>query len=157
MTRVRRASIRLSLVAAVVATGCTAAGTSRGPAPSAPADGAVIVAEGQSFDRAELLIPADRAFQLLFENRDGAPHNVTLVADTAAAPLYAGEIFDGPEARIYQVPPIPAGTYRFRCDVHPEMSGTVVASPAEARDRTTRARLRSGDEDHQVHPRLRST
>jgi plastocyanin len=25
------------------------------------------------------------------------------------------------------VPAIPAGTHKFRCDVHPQMSGTVIA------------------------------
>jgi plastocyanin len=28
---------------------------------------------------------------------------------------------------VYEVPAIPAGTHRFRCDVHPEMAGTVTA------------------------------
>ena len=63
---------------ALVAFGC-GSGAAGGPAPSTPPDGAVIVASNMSFDQAALKVPADRPFQLLFENRDGAPHNVTVL------------------------------------------------------------------------------
>jgi len=97
-----------------------------GPPPSAPLGGAVITAEAIAFDRIELVLPARAAFPLLFENRESAPHNVTIVDDVDRT-LFVGEIFSGPASRTYDVGPLPPGTYRFRCDVHPEMSGTVVA------------------------------
>lgn len=124
-----RAALRTSiLAAAVLLAACGSTGGSSGPAPSAPAGGAVITANGLKFDRAELTIPAGKAFQLLFENREGAPHNVRIYGDNVDQPLFTGEVFTGPGSRTYDVPAIPAGTYKFRCDVHTDMAGTVTAS-----------------------------
>ena len=126
MTRLaQRAAILLLAANALV--GCTASAGAGGPAPSAPPGGAVVTANGNAFDRGQLAIPAGRPFQLLFENREGAPHNVRIYDDGVDQPLFVGEIFGGPGSRTYEVPPIPAGTHRFRCDVHPDMAGTVTA------------------------------
>jgi plastocyanin len=84
------------------------------------------MAEAVAFDRFQLAVPAGTAFPLLFENRDGAPHNVRIYDDDGQ-PLFVGEIFGGPASRTYEVPALSAGTHRFRCDVHPQMSGTVIA------------------------------
>ena len=123
--------LRLLLLPIVVAliVACSTASGGDGSPPSAPADGAVIVAHGVAFDRTRLDVPAGIAFDLLFENRDGAPHNVTIIEQGDDRPLFVGEIFEGPGSRTYPVPPLTAGTYRFRCDVHTEMAGTVVAAP----------------------------
>ena len=107
--------------------GCSPSAASVAPPPSAPPGGAVVTAQGNKFDRAELAIPAGRPFQLLFENREGAPHNVRIYDGSVDQPLFVGEIFGGPGSRTYEVPVITAGTHRFRCDVHPEMAGTVTA------------------------------
>ena len=126
MTRLAlRAAIVVLAASAVV--GCTASAGSGGPPPSAPTGGAVVTAQGNAFDRSELAIPAGRAFQLLFENREGTPHNVRIFDDGVDQPLFVGEIFGGPGSRTYDVPAIPAGMHRFRCDVHPDMAGTVLA------------------------------
>jgi plastocyanin len=119
-----RAAIVVLLVSACGATSAS----SHAPPPSAPAGGAVIVAEGLAFDRARLDVPAGVAFELLFENRDGAPHNVT-ISDRGGTSLFVGETFGGPGSRIYAVPAFPAGEYAFRCDVHREMAGTVIVAP----------------------------
>jgi plastocyanin len=119
-------TVAVGLLAASVILGCTAS-TASGPPPSAPAGGAAIAAQAIKFDRVELNVPAGRPFQLLFENREGAPHNVRIYDDGVDQPLFLGETFGGPGARTYEVPAIPAGTHRFRCDVHPEMNGTVSA------------------------------
>jgi plastocyanin len=118
--------VAAGLLAASVLFGCSASGPG-GPPPSAPAGGAAIAAQSLKFDRAELDVPAGRPFQLLFDNREGAPHNVRIYDDGVDQPLFLGETFGGPGARTYEVPAIPAGTHRFRCDVHPEMVGTVSA------------------------------
>ena len=115
----------MAVLAGSVLVAC-ASGGSAGPPPSAPAGGAVITAQGNVFDRTQLAIPAGRAFQLLFENREGAPHNIRIY-DNPDTPLFSGEIFGGPGSRTYDVPAIPAGSHKFRCDVHPEMAGTVTA------------------------------
>jgi plastocyanin len=125
MTRsIRRAAGFFLAAAVLVSCSASAAG---GPPPTAPAGGAVITANGTAFDRQQLVVPAGTAFPLLFENREGAPHNVTIYDEGSAAPLFVGEIFGGPAARTYAVPAIPAGTHRFRCDVHLDMSGSLTA------------------------------
>ena len=115
------------LLAALVMSACGASGGSVAPPPSAPAGGAVITAQNTKFDRTELTVPAGKPFQLLFENREGVPHNVSIFVDDPGQPLFAGEIFSGPGSRTYDVPALTAGTYKFRCDVHTDMAGTVTA------------------------------
>jgi plastocyanin len=127
-TGLLRGGLILILAASMLAA-CTTAGAG-GPAPSAPPGGAVVTARNTAFDSGQLAVPAGTPFQLLFDNRDGAPHNVTIFDDGAAQPLFVGEVFAGPASRVYRVPAIPAGTYRFRCDVHLEMTGTVTAGGA---------------------------
>ena len=92
----------------------------------------MIVAQGVAFDRTHLDVPADVAFPLLFENRDGAPHNVTIL-DAGGTPLFVGETFTGYASRTYAVPPIGTGNYKFRCDVHTDMAGTLTVGVAVAR------------------------
>jgi plastocyanin len=87
-----------------------------------------ITARDMRFDRAELVVPAGRAFSLVFDNRDGAPHNVAIYDDQSAqASRFVGEIFGGPASRIYAIPALTAGSYFFRCDMHSDMHGTVIA------------------------------
>jgi plastocyanin len=123
-----RTSLRVAIVVLAVAACTATTGSSHAPPPSAPAGGAAIVAEGLKFDRTRLEVPAGGAFELLFENRDGAPHNVTIL-DRGGASVFEGETFGGPGSRTYAVPSLPAGEYAFRCDVHREMTGTLVAAP----------------------------
>src|SRR6266850_2548411 len=107
------------LLVGSILTGCSGPPGSAAPPPSAPSGGAVVTAQGNKFDRVQLTVPAGRPFQLLFENREGAPHNVRIFDDGVDQPLFVGEIFGGPGSRIYEVPAIPAGTHSFKCDVHP--------------------------------------
>ena len=121
--------IRLGLLVATVfalAAGCGAAEGAADPRPAAPVGGFVVVAAGMAFDRAEITVPADQAFPLLFENRDSAPHNVTVLG-AAGQPIFVGEIFGGSGSRTYAMPALPAGRFSFRCDVHPDMVGTLNA------------------------------
>ena len=100
-------------------------GASAGPVdPNAPA----IVADGMKFTTAQVQVPAGRAFSLAFDNKDGAPHNVAIYIDSSAGTnVFRGDIFGGPASKAYDVPALAAGTYFFRCDVHPDMTGTIVA------------------------------
>lgn len=124
----RRATLALT---AVILGACGSSAIAGGPAPSAPPGGAVITAANTSFDRAQLTVPADREFPLLFENRESVPHNVSVVDATSGDPWFTGEIFGGMASRTYAVPAIPPGTYRFLCDVHPTMVGTLIATVSE--------------------------
>ena len=38
-----------------------------------------------------------------------------------------GEIFNGVETRVYDIPALEAGTHPFICTVHPNMTGTITA------------------------------
>jgi plastocyanin len=86
-----------------------------------------IAASNLAFDKTELKAPAEKAFEIHFDNKDAQPHNVAIL-DAQGAPKFRGEIVTGPKETTYKVDPIPAGDYQFHCDVHPNMSGTVVAA-----------------------------
>jgi plastocyanin len=126
VTRIVAFGAAVALAAGMLAA-CSASAGGGDPAPSAPPGGAVILARDMAFDRGQLTIPAGVPFMLLFENRDSAPHNVTIYDDGVDGPLFVGDTFSGTASRTYEVPPIPAGTHRFRCDVHREMTGIVTA------------------------------
>ena len=115
-----------SAVLALLVTACSTASGSVGPPPTAPPGGAVIVAHDLAFDRTRVEAPAGTPFQLLFDNRDSAPHNVTIL-DANGGSTFVGETFGGPASRIYAIPALAAGAYRFRCDVHTDMTGSLVA------------------------------
>lgn len=125
------ATLALATVAlAAAACGSTNAGEPGTPGPSAvPANpGAIVVtAKDMAFVPSEVVVPAGKPFELTFDNQDSAPHNVAIYADASASKaVYQGEIFSA-GTRVYAVPALAAGTYAFRCDVHPDMKGTMVA------------------------------
>jgi plastocyanin len=92
------------------------------------AGGVRLVAEANAFDTDEITLPAETPSTLTLDNRDTAAHNVSIYAgDTASGePLFTFEEFAGPDTETFPVPPIPAGEYYFRCDIHPVMEGAVV-------------------------------
>lgn len=92
-----------------------------------PAAEASITAAGLAFDTTDLSLPADGPVALTMVNEDpGTQHNVAIYQDEASTqPLFQGELVTGPATVTYDVPPLPAGTYFFRCDTHVTMAGTV--------------------------------
>ena len=54
---------------------------------------------------------------------DCPPHDIQ-IKDSTGAIVFKGDIFNGVDTRIYQVPALPAGDYTFSCVVHPNMTGT---------------------------------
>ena len=109
---------------ATLAAGC--GGSS--PAAGTPPPGAVIVsAENILFVPGSVNAPAGEAFVLYFDNRDTVPHNAKLVDSSGQTIVGGGEPFTGPSARAVDVPALAAGTYKFLCDVHPEMSAVLIA------------------------------
>ena len=107
---------------------CGGSGSPAATAASFPPDAALVVAQGEAFTKGSVAVPADTPFGLVLDNRDNEPHNVTILArDSGGKSPFVGEIFSGPSARLYSVPALPAGTYQFRCDVHQQMTGTIVA------------------------------
>ncbi len=122
--------------AASAAAGSNAPGTSAGaggsaaPGASAPAGSGggtadvSVEAKGVAFTQASWTGPANKAFTIAFSNQDpGTPHNIE-IKDSTGAVVFKGDIFNGVDTRIYQVPALPAGDYTFSCVVHPNMTGT---------------------------------
>ena len=81
------------------------------------------------YDKDCLAAPANQAFTIDFKNLDrGIPHNVAIYQDdTDSKPFFKGELIEGPKEIVYSVQALPAGTFVFRCDPHPDtMHGTFV-------------------------------
>ena len=88
-----------------------------------------LVADNIAFDRSDLDIPANTPFILVFENAEGVGHNVSIYSDAGyQTRLFEGVVFSGPATRWYPVPALGVGTWVFRCDLHPEMTGRLHAS-----------------------------
>lgn len=99
-------------------------GGSGAPPPDAPDADAVVTAKDIAFVEDGFTAAADTPFTLALVNQDaGTPHNVE-ITDASGASLFKGEIFNGVETRVYDVPALAAGSYPFLCTVHPNMTGT---------------------------------
>lgn len=98
------------------------------PAASSATGVVAISALGIKFEQTTVKAPASTPFQISFENKDaGTPHDVVIhLGDAGGAELFKGEIFNGVETRVYNVPALDAGAYTFVCSVHPTtMIGTL--------------------------------
>ncbi len=95
------------------------------PAPQGTV--AVCAFDDQRFVPDRLEAPAGEPFEVAFLNQDaGVEHNVAIYSDeTAAESLFVGDLITGADSVTYEVPSIEAGSYYFRCDVHPIMDGTL--------------------------------
>lgn len=136
-------------VASGAASGAPSAGASAAPssaasdAPSAgpsaaPSGGAAgltvtapVGATTGGFEPTTLETAAGTAFSLTFDNQDNqAPHNLILQNADGSAVAVEGDtaFFTGPGQRVYQVPALTAGAYKYICQVHPTtMVGTLTA------------------------------
>jgi plastocyanin len=105
------------------------------PAPasgsSAPS-GLSISATNIAFSTKELNVTANTPTALTFTNNDPATtHNVSVYKDaTYTTNVFKGDPVTGPASQTYQLPGLAAGTYYFKCDYHPTMTGTLVVAPA---------------------------
>ena len=115
----------LALAAVLAACSGASAGTPQAPAGSPSADAVSIVAKDLKFTQTAVSVKADKAFQIAFDNQEGAPHNVA-ISDASGKTVYKGEIVSSKQIT-YDVPALAAGTYTFICDVHPDMKGSITA------------------------------
>jgi plastocyanin len=123
----KRLLLALSLVA-VAAIGAACSSASAQPLPSGPVDanGPTIVAKDMAFSPSTVEIAANKNVMIHFDNQDSAPHNVAIYKDsTASEKVSVGEVISASKTD-QVVPAIAAGTYFFRCDVHTNMTGTIV-------------------------------
>jgi len=93
-------------------------------APPAATGDVAIHAQGIQFVESTVTGPANKPFTIAFTNEDaGTPHNIEL-QDGSGKVVFKGEVFNGVDTKIYNVPAQPAGAYKFSCTVHPTMTGT---------------------------------
>jgi plastocyanin len=122
--RSRRLTGALALVGVILAA-AACSGSSQPTATLAIPSGALVVrAVNTTFQPVEQAAPAGQAFMLYFDNADALPHNVVILG-AGDQRVLAGDIFSGPAQKVYDVPALASGTYQLRCDVHPEMHGTL--------------------------------
>ena len=105
----------------------TVAPAGSGSAPTGP----VITATGLAFNTANIDIAANTPTTLTFTNNDPATqHNVDVYKDSAyTTSVFKGDLVTGPDTVDYHLPALAAGTYYFKCDVHPTMTGTLTVAP----------------------------
>jgi len=89
-----------------------------------------ILAQNTAFDKKCLAAPADKPFQITFDDKDPAsnPHNVAIFdgKDATAPNVFRGATV-GAQVINYDVPALDPGEYFFHCDVHPQaMKGKLV-------------------------------
>jgi plastocyanin len=115
------------VVVAALAAACSSTSAAQ-PAPSGPvADGPTIVAKDMKFQTTSVEVKAGTNVTVHFDNQDSAPHNVAIYTDSGAGtPVSVGPVVTSSKSD-QVVPALKAGTYFFRCDVHHDMTGTIVA------------------------------
>jgi plastocyanin len=118
----------LGAVVALTLGACGGGGGGTTEATCTPSGTALkIAAQGFQYDKDCLAAPADTAFTIEFDNQDaGTPHNVAILS--GGDKLFTGEVFSGKKTETYDVDPLKAGTYEFRCDVHTTMNGSFVVA-----------------------------
>jgi plastocyanin len=99
-----------------------------GPPKSVDPNALQISSKDLKFSTDKLVAPAGKPFQIVYDNQEAAPHNVAIYTDqSASTKIFAEDPFGGPREVVYDVPAVAAGSYFFRCDVHPDMKGTLEA------------------------------
>ena len=124
----KRILLALGLVAlAAISAACSSA-TAKPSAPSGPSvDGPTIVAKDLKFQPTSVEVKAGQNVTIHFDNQDSAPHNVAIFTDSSASSaISVGEVITSAKAD-QVVPALQPGSYFFRCDVHHDMTGTIVA------------------------------
>ena len=126
----KRAIATLSLVALVLIVGACSNASANHPSPAASAappagDAIQISSKDLKFSTATLTAPANKPFQIVYDNQEGAPHNVAIYDSSFSSKVFGEEPFGGPKQVTYNVPALGPGTYGFRCDIHTDMKGTL--------------------------------
>ena len=105
-------------------------GASASVAPSASAGGGTsapisIVASGIQFTTTSVEGPANKAFQIDFDNEDASVQHNVQIKDPAGTEVFNGEVFAGVAHKTYDVPALAPGAYTFHCIVHANMIGNL--------------------------------
>jgi plastocyanin len=90
-----------------------------------------LIAKNVQFDLKDISLPANKAAQVDFHNDDSVPHNMSIYSnqDYTGPPVFQGAVVLGGAVSTYQLTAMTAGTYYFRCDIHPTvMKGTLTVA-----------------------------
>jgi cytochrome c oxidase subunit 2 len=94
------------------------------PPPSGPPAATLnVVAKSIAFDKTSLEAPADKPFAIDFDNQDAGIQHDIAIQDGTGTLVFNGADVTGPKKELYTVPPLKAGTYKFICTFHANMSG----------------------------------
>jgi plastocyanin len=128
----RRPGIALAGAMLVALTACStgaSATATQGTCAQADADNVIAIsAKDLRFSVSCMQAPAGTAFKVRLTNNDGVPHNVAIFRDAAYNnQIVSSDLFSGPSVtKDLEVPALTAGTYYFKCIIHPEMKGTLI-------------------------------
>jgi plastocyanin len=104
--------------------------TTSTPGPNVTLD---LIAQGMAFDKGIFTVQAGASVTVNFNNKDGGiPHNFALYTDSSATtPIFVGQTINGQATISYKfTAPATAGTYFFRCDIHPtSRTGSFIVTP----------------------------
>jgi len=109
----------------------TATAAPSAPLPTATASPAPsvlsLIAKGLAFDKTQLDMPPNAQVSLDFDNQDASTlHNWAMYADAEFTQvIYRGPVVTSPAKTRYVFTAPDAGSYFFKCDIHPTMKGTV--------------------------------
>ena len=110
-----------------------------------------VVAKGNQFTKKTIELRAEHPPEIVFDNQDpNVLHNVAIFSDAEfTRRVFTGDVFAGPETMRYRFRALPAGTYHFRCDMHPtNMVGEVHVEEAAHDEEEPNAE----DEPHAEEP-----
>ena len=115
--------------------GSASASASASAGPSAPASGSAsasgsaagaalnLKAQNIAWTPTSLTAPAKTAFTITVDNEDASiPHDLA-ITDASGKQLFHGDMVTGVATKTYNVPALAAGTYKFACTIHPQMTG----------------------------------
>ena len=132
----RGALLTITAVLALAVAACSSSssgasdGGTGGGATVAVVDGGVaLTANDLEFDASTIEAPAGESFTITFTNAESQPHNVAVYTEEGGDEIVKGDIITGPDVTTeIAVDALEPGTYYFRCDLHPDMEGTIVFS-----------------------------
>ncbi|MGH2383306.1 MAG: cupredoxin domain-containing protein [Candidatus Limnocylindria bacterium] len=120
--------LRLSLLAGAMIAVLAACGstTTSNPAADPSTADVTVTSTDMVFDSDTITVAAGESFTVALVNEDAMPHNIAIYTDESASEaLFVGDmVTDG--TITYEIDALEAGEYFFRCDLHPEMTGTIV-------------------------------
>ena len=117
----------IAMLAVIAVAGCS---SGAGPSASVPPDvDLVVVAKDYKFDTATLAMTAGDPTLIHFTNLDSEQHDIAIFPNKDSSDA----MFDGENiargSTVYDVPAFDAGTYYFKCTIHPIMFGDVQVTP----------------------------